>query len=105
MNKELIVLEFKAFLIYTSDRPMADILTEIRAIKGVTIVNILEKSIKMFDNKFFELSNNYDHNMYKALLSIKVEISKLQNINVLYFLKQRIMKIKSVKNCVLTFGE
>jgi hypothetical protein len=82
---EIREIEFDVLLVYVGDRPVADILTEIRAIKGVTIVNILQKSIKMFDNKFYEISNINDENIFKTLLSIKVEISKLPNINIFYY--------------------
>jgi hypothetical protein len=104
MSDQLIVLEFIVSLVYISDRPLGDILTEIRAIKGVTIVNILERSEKMYNNKFYTLSNLTNDNMQKILLSIKVEISKLHNMNISYFLKNRINRIKSVKNCFIKPG-
>jgi len=104
MEKNLTILQFTAIITYESGRTLSDILTEIRAVKGVTIVNVIKKSEKLFNNNFFQIADIEQRDIFRTILLVKVEISKLKNLNIQYYLKSKIAQIGSIKNCIIKIG-
>lgn len=92
-TEDLDIREILINIRFGNERSFSDIMTEIRAIQGVTVISIINPSTVVSGS-----DSDAKNKIYFASIKVKMEINGLDSSNYVKILNQAIKKIHGIKS-------
>ncbi len=97
LEKKTEDIDIKEILInlkFSNERSFSDLLTQIRAIEGVTVLSIIQPSTQVSGST----SDNAREKIYFASIKVKMEVNTINASNYVKFLNNHIKQIDGIKS-------